>query len=85
MKFFKVLPKEKQNLKNACKTCNSLQDFRPATSLKTDSKKGVFFVNIPNILARTFFMEQFQWLLLNCFSIRMSFQKRKLEERLPLN
>ena len=24
------------------KSCNSLQDFRPATLLKTDSKAGVF-------------------------------------------
>ena len=24
------------------KSCNSLQDFRPATLLKTDSKTGVF-------------------------------------------
>ena len=50
------------------KSCNSLQDFRPATLLKRDFKTGVFF-NIPKVLATAFFTEQLRWLLLNYVSV----------------
>ena len=44
MNFFKVLPKETKiflvQVKD--KSHNSLQDFRPATLLKRDSKTGAF-------------------------------------------
>ena len=55
MKFFKVLPKEKQNLKNACKTCNSLQDFRPATSLKNRLQSGCFFCEYSKHFSKNIF------------------------------
>ena len=63
MKFFKVLPKEKKNLKCACK-------IRLATVLKVCNfiKKRLqhrcFPVNIPKVL-ETAFLEQCHWLLLN--------------------
>ena len=64
MKFFKVLPKEKWNLKSAIlrvhdKSCNNFKDFRPATLLKRLQHRG-FPVNIPKILGAAFFMEQFR-------------------------
>ena len=44
MNFFKVLPKETKILLVHVKdkSHNSLQDFRPATLLKRDSKTGAF-------------------------------------------
>ena len=38
------------------KSCNSLQDRRPATLLKRDTNSRCFPVNIPKVLGTTFFI-----------------------------
>ena len=65
MKFFKDLPKEKQNLKSAFKRKVLQQSSGLQAFVKKRLQHGCFPVNFPKVLETAFFIEQFWWLFFN--------------------
>ena len=85
MKFLKVLPKEKYNLKSACKRCVATF-LRVCNLIKKETPTKVCSCENLKSFRNSFFIEQLLGLLLNYVLVsEENFLKRTLLERLPLN
>ena len=78
MKFFKVLPKEKSNLKSACKKISFAIVLKACNFIKKRLQHRCFPVNIPKNFKNNFFyrttpVDAFEW-----WSIRKEFLKKKV-------